>query len=476
MKELEAKMAANANPHKNVNFFRFIRNHQPLFIAVLLLLISYPFSLLGLGDLLILLNKNIELKELYTFNQPIKEFITGWVAFWGLLGVAFSIIQMNARISKMDEQNQIQLQQQKAQQKRWEEQDTKEKLCRDEQSRKDKELREEQYNQFTEQIKKQDEQIKLQEKQQRDARFASGVELLGNINESARIGGAYNLYFLAKEYIDDYLNPVCEILCAHIRTITSNEEYREKYKATPSNEIQTILNLLFLEDNGEKIFSYCSKNLSKTFLSGVNCSYRELNIVNFCNAILIDVNFKNTQFYKVRFNDATLSKVNFEDAHFENTFFEDTIFNNVTFENVSFEEIDFENANLTNVNFGRARLLEVNFVNASLSNVFFYDTFFVIKFTTILREISFVKTKISNVSFEGAELFNINFENAELVNVNFMNTLFNNVNFKGTVLDNYNDEDITREKYSLELTTKERKIRKRNRKGKDNSLKKMPNA
>jgi hypothetical protein len=86
--------------------------------------------------------------------------------------------------------------------------------------------------------------ITQQEKQGRDARFAAGVELLGNPHESTRIGGAYNLYFLARDF-EEYRAPVCEILCAHIRTVTGAKEYRDKYAEKPSNEVQTIISLLF---------------------------------------------------------------------------------------------------------------------------------------------------------------------------------------------------------------------------------------
>ena len=73
------------------------------------------------------------------------------------------------------------------------------------------------------QITKQEKQIQVQqeqfEKQFRNTRFSSGVELLGSPNESARIGGAYNLYCLANEYPNEYLNLVCEILCAHEQSL-----------------------------------------------------------------------------------------------------------------------------------------------------------------------------------------------------------------------------------------------------------------
>jgi hypothetical protein len=73
-------------------------------------------------------------------------------------------------------------------------------------------------------IRQTQKRITLQERQQRDARFAQGVELLGNPHESTRIGGAYNLYFLARDF--EELRPaVCEILCAHLRTIAHKSKF-----------------------------------------------------------------------------------------------------------------------------------------------------------------------------------------------------------------------------------------------------------
>ena len=103
--------------------------------------------------------------------------------------------------------------------------------------------------QMNKRIDRTDKQIALTDKQNQNSRFSSSIELLGSESESARIGGAYSLYFLARENHKEYAEVVCEILCAHIRTIASkeeyNKEYKEKYRYKSSNEIQTIINLLF---------------------------------------------------------------------------------------------------------------------------------------------------------------------------------------------------------------------------------------
>ena len=227
------------------------------------------------------------------------------------------------------------------------------------------------------QIANQSKQIRIQReqsnKQLRDTRFSSGVELLGNLNESARIGGAYNLYFLANEYPSEYLNPVCEILCAHIRTITTEKEYHEKYVKQPSNETQTILRLLFIKNKQDNIiFNECYKNLEGVFFYGINFSLTTLNNVNLQYAKLNDVIFRNDTISNVDFSNATISNIDFAHAILNNVdFWDDATLSNVDFALAQLNNVSFWNASLNNVRFLRVKLEDVNFSNAKLKDVDF---------------------------------------------------------------------------------------------------------
>lgn len=172
----------------------------------------YPFLCLGANGLF-----GWNTGELFTFGLDLKDFMTTWVALGGVIAVVIGIFQTQKRITKQGEQ-------------------------------------------FEEQIKKQNEQIDLQRKQQRDARFASGDELLGNLHESTRIGGAYSLYYLARDN-KEYRTNVCEILCTHLRCIANkmkfqgeeipeNRTLKETFKYQ-QNEEAVIISLLF-NKTGEK--------------------------------------------------------------------------------------------------------------------------------------------------------------------------------------------------------------------------------
>jgi len=297
----------------------FLRKYKWWFFGVVF---TYPFYCLLIGEIW-------NFGKLYTFGLPLNEFMTLWIAFGGIIGVVSNIRLTQKRITIQEEQQINQQKQFEEQQKRWEKQD--------EQQEK---LRLEQQKQFETQINKQNDQIQIQQKQLRDTRFSSGVELLGNPNGSARIGGAYNLYFLANEYPDEYQHPVCEILCAHIRNTTSDKEYQEKYKEKTSTEIQTILNFLFRrrDNSSDLIFDRCFKNLEGAFLCGVDFFYRKIDNAHFRYAELNNVNFYMAEVIYSHFDDSKLSDVDFGGADLE-VGFKDTKLINVDFSDAKFGQM-----------------------------------------------------------------------------------------------------------------------------------------
>jgi len=216
------------------------------------------------------------------------------------------------------------------------------------------------HSRMAQQEKQFNEQKTLQLKEQRDARFASGVELLGNPHESTRIGGAYNLYFLAREFPDDYLNPVCEILCAHLRSIAhkdnfKTDEQREKY---PRDEVQTAIDLLFSERDGQTLFKGSGpKNLRETFFFNIGFEKAESDAAIFCwKAELKSVGFEYAKLSGVYFGDATLRDTRFDNAELHNASFIKSKLTNVTFCSSALNSGNFHKAKLINVDFSLAQI------------------------------------------------------------------------------------------------------------------------
>ena len=146
---------------------------------------------------------------------------------------------------------------------------------------------------FYQRLKKQEEQIDLQRKQRTDDRFTTAVELLGSSETSARTGAIYSLYHLA---IEDkkYRKEVAQILCSHIRSKTNEPDYKEEHKERPSNEIQSTIDLLLKNQDGNKGL-YCQDFAKEKSFPQANFEYAYLVKADFYEAQCQGANFNNAQ-------------------------------------------------------------------------------------------------------------------------------------------------------------------------------------
>ena len=105
----------------------------------------------------------------------------------------------------------------------------------------------------------------------RQERLKNAIKHLGDKSASVRLGGAYELFHLAQDTREardtkDLGQTVMDILCAHIRQTTSDEDYQEDYRSKPSTEIQSLLSLLFVQEH--EVFRGCEIHLRDSWLNG----------------------------------------------------------------------------------------------------------------------------------------------------------------------------------------------------------------
>lgn len=105
------------------------------------------------------------------------------------------------------------------------------------------------------------------EQGQRQERLKNAIEHLGHNSDSVRLGGAYELFHLAEDNPELCLT-VLDILCAHIRRTTTEGEYRKSHKSKPSEEVQSLLTLLFVQDH--TVFKGFHIDLHGSWLNGAN--------------------------------------------------------------------------------------------------------------------------------------------------------------------------------------------------------------
>ena len=149
---------------------------------------------------------------------------------------------------------------------------------------------------------------RLTEQGQRQERLKNAIEHLGHHKDSVRLGGAYELFHLARDTPDKGLRQtVLDILCAHIRHTTWESEYREKHKSKPSEEVQSLLSLLFVQDHD--VFGSLRINLRECWLVGADLGRGRLQ-----NAILIQALMQAAKLAGANLEEANLTEVHMQGA------------------------------------------------------------------------------------------------------------------------------------------------------------------
>ena len=154
------------------------------------------------------------------------------------------------------------------------------------------------------------------EQGQRQDRLKNAIEHLGHESDSVRLGGAYELFHLAED-TEDLSQTVLDILCAHIRRTTGESEYREKHKSKPSEEIQSLLTLLFVQKHG--VFTDLSVDLQGSWLNGAELSEADLRWARLSRAhlqgtSLSEAHLQEASFFQARMQGAYLVRARLDGA------------------------------------------------------------------------------------------------------------------------------------------------------------------
>ena len=146
------------------------------------------------------------------------------------------------------------------------------------------------------------------EQGQRQERLKNAIEHLGHESVSVRLGGAYELFHLAADATEDtkkLCQTVLDILCAHIRQTTGEATYQEAHRSKPSEEIQSLLTLLFVQEH--EVFKGLRVDLQGSWLNGANLQEAHLD-----NAVLTKVHLHGANLWQayLRGTDFTEASLN----------------------------------------------------------------------------------------------------------------------------------------------------------------------
>ena len=209
------------------------------------------------------------------------------------------------------------------------------------------------------------------EKGQRQERLKNAIEHLGHDSSSIRLGGAYELFHLAQD-TKELRQTVLDILCAHIRQTTGENDYREEYQSKPSEEIQSLLTLLFVQDHG--IFKGLHINLQGSWLNGV-----ELNKARLEKAILIGTRLQKANLMSARMQLTDLTRAWLQGAYLSDAKLQGTILSKAKLQGASLSKAQLPKASLAHAelhgaDLSRTQLQGVNLLKTQLQGAYWFGT------------------------------------------------------------------------------------------------------
>ena len=242
------------------------------------------------------------------------------------------------------------------------------------------------------------------EEGQRQERLKNAIEHLGHKRDSVRMGGAYELFHLAKDTEDEDLRQtVMDILCAHIRQTTGENDYQAKYTTKPSEEIQSLLTLLFMDEHD--VFEDCSINLQGSHLNGANLFQARLKRANLRDAQLQKADLRSAQLQGSDLVAAQLQRAKLTKARLQGTILVDARLQRAELIKARLQGADLSAAQLQMAVLIKARLqgailwgtrLQIaNLFKARLQGAILWDA--------QLQEVSLKETQLQGVSSNGHE-------------------------------------------------------------------------
>ena len=231
---------------------------------------------------------------------------------------------------------------------------------------------------------------------QRQERLKNAIEHLGNESESVRLGGAYELFHLAED-TESLRHTILNILCSHIRRTTKEDTYQEKHRWQPSEEMQSLLTLLFVHGHG--VCTNLHINLYESWLNGADLREARLSGADLRRASLNKALLGGARLERARFSEAHLKEARLEKACLREAYLFMVHMQSAYLEETQLQGADIREGHLTAAYLGGAHLQ-----GADLSDAKMYGA--------ILAPAMMQGALLSWTYLQGASLRNVNLQGA----------------------------------------------------------------
>ena len=231
----------------------------------------------------------------------------------------------------------------------------------------------------------------------RQERFNCAIDHLGSESSTVRLSAGFELFDLATNY-QDLRQSIFSILCAHIRETTTQEMYQIQYSRRPSEEIQSLLTVLFFD--GKELFQNISADLRRSWLRGANFGGAslvdaKLDGANLEYAQLYNADFRMCSFNRSKLRKLFCSKTMLQNSRFERADLRDAhLFGLMQGASLNYARLD--GAVLSRAKLQGAYLIGASLKGASLDSAYLHGA------TLVSAQLQ--GAFLGNTQFQGAEL------------------------------------------------------------------------
>ncbi len=236
-------------------------------------------------------------------------------------------------------------------------------------------------------------------------RFKAATEHLGNEQVSVRIAAFYEFYHLAKTK-EDWQISIFYILCAHLRHTTKHKDYNKEVtkKIKPTEEVQSLLNILFKPDNkGNFIFAGMVADLEEVYLPGANLENAYLQNAYLKNADMQEANMQNADMQEAKLQNTNLFSTDLRNANLTNAKLQNAYMQNADMQNANMQNANMFSTDLRNTNLHEANLQGAYLTNAKLRGAY-------------LRRADLQEARLHDAHLQGAYLIDAKLRGAYLHN------------------------------------------------------------
>ena len=231
----------------------------------------------------------------------------------------------------------------------------------------------------------------------RQERLKNAIEHLGHEKDSVRLGGAYELFHLAED-TKELRQTVLDILCAHIRQTTGESAYRKIHPSEPSEEVQSLLTLLFVQEHD--VFKGCRINLQGSWLKGAYLGKARLE-----KAVLTEAHLQRANLWIANLQETLLLSANLQEA----------LLLGANLQRATMWDANLQRANLGSANLQRATMWRANLQEA----------------------------RLQGANLQRANLLSANLQEADLGRANLQGAKLSGTNLQGATLDEAQLQGVT---------------------------------